>query len=247
MKSRQSKRIGEGRYGFTLIELLVVVSIIAILAGLLLPALNKAKLMAKDIACKNNLKTGSLAVQLYSDTYNGYVLPLHTGGPGVYGNYSGKLWMQFLNALGIVYMDNKLSVSASNMAPYMCPLIPREKYTNADQAFYTYAVNSKRVPSVAVANDWATLRKFSSIPNHSRIFYMAETTRSPLAVNQNGYNYAYNLYNIQPDVATAAWFDLIRHNGHFNLFYFDGHVASATLRDIDNRSDQLHTFFWKGE
>lgn len=247
MKSRQSKRIGEGRYGFTLIELLVVVAVIAILAGLLLPALNKAKLTAKDIACKNNLKTGSLAVQLYSDTYNGYVLPLHTGGPGVYGNYSGKLWMQFLNALGIVYMDNKLSVSASNMAPYMCPLIPREKYTNADQAFYTYATNTKRVPSVAIANDWATLRKFSSIPNHSRIFYMAETTRSPLAVNQNGYNYAYNLYNIQPDVATAAWFDLIRHNGHFNLFYFDGHVAGATLRDIDNRSDQLHTFFWKGE
>lgn len=247
MKNNRSEKNKVGRRSFTLIELLVVVSIIAILAGLLLPALNKARLTARDIACKNNLKTGALAVQLYSDAYNGYVLPLHTGGPGVYGNYSSKLWMQFLNLLGIVYMDNKLNLSASNMAPYMCPMIPRDKYTNTDQAYYTYAVNTKRIPSVPVASDWANLRKFQSIPNHSRIFYMAETTRSPLAANQNGYNYAYNLYNIQPDVATAAWFDLVRHNGHFNLFYFDGHVAGATLRDIDNRSDQLHTFFWKGE
>jgi len=59
--------------GFTLIELLVVVSIIAILAGLLLPALTLAKDRSKRSNCINNLKQLGTAVFNYANEFNEYL------------------------------------------------------------------------------------------------------------------------------------------------------------------------------
>ena len=138
------------RGGFTLIELLVVIAIIAILAAMLLPALSKAKMRAKNITCMNNFSQLQKATFMYTadfaDFYppnpdNAYDQPYDNW---VSGNQTG--WMPSVTSGGNAdagrddfLRDPRYSLLANyiggSIGVFKCPVDPRIcKYTGPDPA-----------------------------------------------------------------------------------------------------------------
>src|SRR5712675_1737719 len=106
--------------GFSLVELLVVIGVIAILAGLLLPTMSRAKFKGQNAVCKNNLRQMAVALNLYADDYQVYppwFVWIKPDGQAMYGvSWEHFLaWYLFPRDLGNPMVMGKL------MRFYQCP------------------------------------------------------------------------------------------------------------------------------
>jgi prepilin-type N-terminal cleavage/methylation domain-containing protein/prepilin-type processing-associated H-X9-DG protein len=105
--------------GFTLVELLVVIAVIALLLGILMPALSRSKEHAKGVVCQSNLHQIGMGAYFYAEANNSLI-------PRGLGGGSGKAWFQlFMPFLSQKPLDNDYR----NVVIFRCPGYPNKAQT----------------------------------------------------------------------------------------------------------------------
>jgi prepilin-type N-terminal cleavage/methylation domain-containing protein/prepilin-type processing-associated H-X9-DG protein len=118
------------RPAFTLIELLVVIAIIAVLIGLLLPAVQKVREAAGRAKCQNNLKQIGIALHNYQEEMGVFPMGNNLFAPtDAQGNYQNSTWMALLKPS----IEQANQVSESSVDIFQCPSDPRGPILYADQ------------------------------------------------------------------------------------------------------------------
>ena len=226
------------RHRFTLIELLIVISIIAVLAGLLLPALSIARERARTISCVNTLKQYGLASRHYSDDYNDYALPAAMGQYGRWYWSEGSYFNPYLRinqkgVLGGLFIEGGKEYTDRRNA---CPSHSWKSFDDGlglNDKYLSYGLN-KFVSSRDNSPDFVP-----RYPKWGNIFY---PSRLSLMLDTYYILYSYNtlIKGGDRNDGTVAF----RHNNKANVLFGDLHIQLMSPYQIpSNNIDPVNA--WK--
>ncbi|MBN1865104.1 MAG: type II secretion system protein [Victivallales bacterium] len=216
------KPVRQRRRGFTLIELLVVIAIIGILASLLLPALSKARGMARRITRSSNLKQIALASNLYADQNDGVFCRINDPS-WIADTYWNTLLSPYLNS---GRTENTASGWA-NMQVYQCPVQEQRIMQQTGYHYPSYAMSYATGRNLHDDNfsPQAPWRKISLFRYPSDTLYFTESGYNSVTfVNQSDpFWLEYSAYDRAYDDGGNYIGGV--HDGSNIIAWLDGHVS----------------------